>query len=72
LLASPSFTSGQEEGLSLSLTTRFIQRCRILGTVLPVENVQLYKRMVASHEEEEEEEKWDRLLKIGKLLPELL
>jgi hypothetical protein len=52
LPASPSFTSGQEGSLSLSLTTKFTQRCRIVWTVLPVENVQLYRRMVASHKEE--------------------
>jgi hypothetical protein len=52
LPALPSFTSGQEEGLSLSLTTKLAQRRRTKGTILPVENVQLYRRMVASHEEE--------------------
>jgi hypothetical protein len=44
-----------------------------LGTVLPVENVQLYRRMVASHREGKKKKKrWNRLLRSGKLLPELL
>jgi hypothetical protein len=28
-----------------------------MGTVLPVENVQLYRRMVASHEEEKKKKR---------------
>ncbi len=40
----------------MSLTTRNVQRSRILGTVLPVENVQLYRRMVANHKEGKKEE----------------
>jgi hypothetical protein len=32
--------------------TKLVQRRRTSGTILPVENVQLYRRMVASHEEE--------------------